>query len=76
MNSEAFVNGTGRKLKDEPDAHTERDSRRYMVKIFLQELYGVGRSLEGLEGREPYQKEYLGHTTTMPSIAKMIMEES
>ena len=74
-NSEAFVNGTDRKWKDEPKAHIERASRRYMVKIFLQDLYGVWRSLEGLEVREPYQKEYLGHTTTMPSIAKMIMEE-
>ena len=74
-NSEAFVNGTNRKWKDEPKAHIDRASRRYMVKIFLQDLYGVWRSIEGLEVREPYQKEYLGHTTTMPSIAKMIMEE-
>ena len=74
-NSEAFVNGTNRKWKDEPKAHIDRASRRYMVKIFLQDLYGVWRKLEGLEVREPYQKEYLGHTTTMPSIAKMIIEE-
>ena len=74
-NSEAFVNGTNRKWKDEPKAHIDRASRRYMIKIFLQDLYGVWRSLEGLEVREPYQKEYLGHTTTMPSIAKMIMED-
>ncbi len=73
-NSEAFVNGTNKKWKDEPKVHIERASRRYMVKIFLQDLYGVWRSLEGLEVREPYQKEYLGHTTTMPSIAKIIME--
>ena len=74
-NSEAFVNGTNRKWKDEPKAHIDRASRRYMVKIFLQDLYGVWRILEGLEVREPYQKEYLGHTTTMPRIAKMIIEE-
>ena len=74
-NSEAFVNGTERKWKEESKAHIDRASRRYMIKIFLQDLYGVWRSLEGLEVREPYQKEYLGHTTTMPSIAKMIMEK-
>ena len=75
-NSEAFVNGTERKWKEESKAHIDRASRRYMIKMFLQDLYGVWRSLEGLEVREPYQKEYLGHTTTMPSIAKMIMEEN
>ena len=53
-NSEAFVNGTNRKWKDEPKAHIDRASRRYMVKIFLQDLYGVWRSIEGLEVREPY----------------------
>ena len=74
-NSEAFVNGTEKKWKEESKAHIDRASRRYMIKMFLQDLYGVWRSLEGLEVREPYQKEYLGHTTTMPSIAKMIMEE-
>ena len=74
-NSEAFVNGTNRKWKDEPKAHIDRASRRYMVKIFLQDSYGVWRSLDGLEVREPYQKEYLGNTTTMTSIAKMIMKE-
>lgn len=42
------------------DAHREIDARRYMVKMFLLELWKVWRELEGLEVRPSYAEEYLG----------------
>ena len=74
MSSELPVNGNDeKKWKDETKAHINMAAQRYMMKMFLQDLYGVWRKLEGLPVREPYQKEYLGHETTMPSIADEIM---
>ncbi len=40
--------------------HQHRAANRYMVKMFLRDLYVAWRTLEGLEVREPYQVEYLG----------------
>ena len=40
--------------------HQHRAANRYMVKMFLRDLYVAWRTLEGLEVREPYQIEYLG----------------
>lgn len=74
-NSDKPVNGNPeRKWKDETKAHINMASQRYMIKMFLQDLYGVWRQLEGLPARKPYQEEYLGHVSSMPSIAKQIME--
>jgi len=42
-------------------AHRDRAAQRYMVKMFLADLYNVWRAMEGLEVRPPYQEEKLGH---------------
>ena len=47
--------------KKRPKAgHQHKAANRYMVKMFLKDLYVAWRTLEGLEIREPYQVEYLG----------------
>lgn len=43
------------------DAHRHNAAMRYMVKMFLAELYGQWRPLEGLPVRAPYAEQYLGH---------------
>ncbi len=43
------------------DAHRHAAAVRYMVKMFLQQLYVEWRTLEGLSVRAPYQEQYLGH---------------
>ena len=48
--------------KKRPKAgHQHKAATRYMVKMFLKDLYVAWRTLEGLPVREPYQEEYLGH---------------
>lgn len=47
--------------KDESKGHRDRAAKRYMVKMFLKDLYVAWRTIEGLPVREPYQVEYLGH---------------
>ncbi len=48
--------------KNRPKAgHQHKAATRYMVKMFLRDLYVAWRTLEGLEVRPPYQEEYLGH---------------
>jgi len=48
--------------KNRPKAgHQHAASNRYMVKMFLRDLYEAWRTLEGLPVRGPYQEEYLGH---------------
>lgn len=46
--------------KDATKGHRDRAAKRYMIKMFLRDLYVAWRTLEGLEVREPYQEEYLG----------------
>jgi len=41
-------------------AHRDRAAKRYMVKMFLKDLYVAWRTIEGLEVRPPYAEEYLG----------------
>jgi len=41
--------------------HQHRAATRYMVKLFLRDLYIAWRTMESLEVRPPYQEEYLGH---------------
>ena len=51
--------------KKRPKAgHQHKAATRYMVKMFLRDLYVAWRTLEGLPVREPYQAEYLGHRHT------------
>lgn len=42
------------------DGHRNADARRYMVKMFLANLWERWRALEGLPGRQPYAVEKLG----------------
>ena len=41
--------------------HRDRAAKRYMIKMFIKDLYAAWREIEGLEVRKPYQEEYLGH---------------
>lgn len=41
--------------------HRDRAAKRYMIKMFLKDLYATWREIEGLSVRKPYQEEYLGH---------------
>lgn len=46
--------------KKRPNAgHQHKAANRYMVKMFLKDLYVAWRSIEGLPVRAPYQEEYL-----------------
>lgn len=47
--------------KDVSKGHRDMAAKRYMIKMFLKDLYVIWRTLEGLEVRAPYQEEYLGH---------------
>ena len=48
--------------KKRPKAgHQHKAANRYMIKMFLRDLYVAWRTIEGLEVRKPYQEEYLGH---------------
>jgi len=48
--------------KDRPKAgHQHKAANRYMIKMFLRDLYVAWRTLKGLEVRPPYQEEYLQH---------------
>jgi len=48
------------KWKDAYLGHIDQAAIRYMVKMFLKDLYVAWRELEGLEIRRPYEEEYLG----------------
>lgn len=51
----------GKAWKDDSKGHRDRAAKRYMIKMFLKDLYVAWRTLEGLPVRKPYQEEYLGH---------------
>ena len=46
---------------DVSKGHRDRAAKRYMIKMFIKDLYVAWRTIEGLPVREPYQVEYLGH---------------
>lgn len=48
------------------DAHRHQASMRYMVKMFLLEMWKQWRTLEGLEVRVPYAEEYLNRQHHAP----------
>jgi len=51
--------------KKRPKAgHQHKAATRYMIKMFLKDLYVAWRTLENLPVREPYQEEYLGKKHT------------
>lgn len=50
------------KYKDVSAAHRHAMSMRYMLRIFLYDLYNAWRPLEGLEVANTYQESKLGHT--------------
>jgi hypothetical protein len=50
--------------KDEKPGHRDRAAKRYMIKMFLKDLYAAWREIEGLPVREPYQEEYLQHNSS------------
>ena len=50
--------------KDAKKAHRDRAAQRYMLKMFLRDLYVAWREIEGLPVRPPYQEEYLGKRHT------------
>lgn len=41
--------------------HRDQAAKRYMIKMFLKDLYVAWREIEGLPVRVPYKEEYLGH---------------
>jgi hypothetical protein len=45
---------------DESKGHRDRAAKRYMIKMFLKDLYVQWRTLHGLPVRVPYAEEYLG----------------
>jgi len=47
--------------RDVSKGHRDRAAKRYMMKMFLKDLYVAWRELEGLPVRAPYQEDYLGH---------------
>jgi len=47
--------------KEVSKGHRDRAAKRYMIKMFIKDLYAAWREIEGLPVREPYQVEYLGH---------------
>ena len=50
----------GKPWSEVSKGHRDRDAKRYMIKMFLKDLYVVWRQLEGLPVRAPYAEEYLG----------------
>lgn len=61
-NSEREVMHVGKMTawKDTTPGHRDRAAKRYMIKMFIKDLYVAWRTLEGLPVREPYMEEYLG----------------
>ena len=58
--SENTVMGGKKAWKDVSKGHRHRAAIRYMVKMFLQDLYNAWRPMEGLYVRPPYREEKLG----------------
>ena len=48
------------KHKDKTPAHRNNMAKRYMIKIFLQDLYAYWRAVEGYEVHPPYHEAKLG----------------
>lgn len=57
-----FENDIGKEKRFKKPMHLHLAARRYMMKMFLIDLYKNWRKIEGLEVRPSYQEQYLGHT--------------
>lgn len=57
--------------KDKTDGHRHNMAMRYLVKLFLTDLYAKWRELEGLEVHPPYHESKLGiyHNKVKPEAA-------
>lgn len=53
--------GKEKQWKEVSKGHRDRAAKRYMIKMFLKDLYVAWRTIEGLPVRPSYQEEYLGH---------------
>ena len=53
-------NGEKKKWKEVSKGRRDRAAKRYMIKMFLKDLYAVWCEIEGLPVRVPYAEEYLG----------------
>ena len=60
-NENGMIEGGKTTWAETSKAHRDRAAKRYMIKMFLRDLYVAWRTLEGLPVRPPYQEEYLGH---------------
>ena len=58
---ESIVSRGEKAWSEESKGHRDRAAKRYMIKMFIKDLYVAWRTIEGLEVRKPYQEEYLGH---------------
>jgi hypothetical protein len=54
--------GKPKPWKDVTPKHRHEAAVRYMIKMFLIDIYKNWREIEGLPVRASYQEEYLGHT--------------
>jgi hypothetical protein len=63
------IEGSEKAWSETSKGHRDRAAKRYMVKMFLLDLYLKWRELEGLPVRSPYQGEYLGHMHEGAQIA-------
>ena len=57
---ENAIVGEDKKWCEVSKGRRDRAAKRYMVKMFLKDLYVIWRQLEGLPVRAPYMEEYLG----------------
>lgn len=53
-------NDDGKAWGDVSKGHRDRAAKRYMIKMFLKDLYVTWRTIEGLPVRAPYAEEFLG----------------
>ena len=53
-------NSKGKKWKETSPGHRNNAAKRYMIKMFIKDLYVAWREIEGLPVRKPYAEEYLG----------------
>ena len=51
---------SGKKWSEVSKGHRDMAAKRYMIKMFLRDLYVAWREIEGLPVRPPYEDEYLG----------------
>ena len=58
--SEMAIDGRDKDWNETSDKHRHSAAVRYMLKMFLRDLYVAWRTCEGLEVRKPYEEEYLG----------------